>query len=87
MTAKPRKTDWKKLAQEEGMGRELLAQGTRSSTGNEGKFNNLQNLPTDKARLDAVMAMMQGNMGVRAAKQKRKAGSYHPGLKGLFGGG
>lgn len=84
MPAKKPTTNWKRLLQDSTGGTDLLAAGTRSSTGNDGKFNNLQNLPDDKSRMDAVLQMMEANRKLRDAAMKN---SYHPRLKGLFGGG
>jgi hypothetical protein len=79
MPAKPRKTDWKRLAQEQGgTGTEILAKGTQSSEGNEGKF-----VPT--RNLDDILKAIEANRKLRNMPKKKP--SYHPGLKGLFGGG
>lgn len=86
MPAKKSTTNWKRLLQQDGAGTVILAKGAQSSEGNDGKFNNLQNLPTDKARMDAVMQMLEGNRKLHSMPRKKNP-NYHPGLKGLFGGG
>lgn len=81
MPAKKTPTDWKRLAQEETSGgRELLAKGTRSSEGNDGKF-----VPA-RSRKD-MLAALEANRKLRAATVKRKKSKEKVSLKGLFGGG
>lgn len=93
MPAKARKTDWKKLLADDGTPgtgggasfiqprpREILAAGTRSSEGNDGKF-----VP-NRDRSD-VLKMLETNRRTQAALRANKKKGYHPGLKGLFGGG
>jgi hypothetical protein len=78
-TSKKRIFNWK-AQEDDGKPKVILQAVTRTSEGNDGTFAPIRNR-------DELLAMIETNRKMQLALKNKKGKPYHPGLKGLFGGG